>query len=145
MADQRIRVQAASSVRPASPNMRSPVLPPRPNWHDRAACSGREEIEFFPDREEAAAAEELNTQFCRTCPVRVTCLAGALQRDDYGIWAGTTRPERLKLTRSRSRVKCPRCRCQTLVSVDDHDICHGCGVSWKTEREHGEQRKRDDQ
>jgi WhiB family redox-sensing transcriptional regulator len=43
--------------------------------------------------------------FCRTCPVRMECLAHALdQRIEFGVWGGTTERERRALLRSRPHV-----------------------------------------
>ena len=140
----RNRVQASGSLQTASLVGGAPVLPPRPHWHDQAACNGATDVDFFPDAAEAKKAGELNDDFCRFCPVRVTCLAGALKRGDHGIWAGTTRDERRKLMRTRPRAKCPKCQCQTLIPIDEYDVCHSCGVSWKTGRRHGEQDQIDD-
>lgn len=141
----RVHIQARGSLATVAPGTRTPVLPPRPNWHDRAACDGHDELNFFPDAGEALAAEALKNLYCRTCPVWATCLSGALARKDYGIWAGTTTQERNKLIRSRDRAKCPLCRCETLITIDTHDICHGCGVSWRTENRPPEQDASDDQ
>lgn len=85
-------------------------------------------------------ASDLERQYCRRCPVMVLCMGSALRNGDTGIFAGTTTAQRRKLARIRDRVKCPKCGCGKLVSVDVHDICAACGASWRTERKNEEGR-----
>lgn len=56
-------------------------------WQDRAACRGRDDVDWLADVLTPAAAA-----VCMDCPVRVDCLADALDREskcDGGIWGGT--------------------------------------------------------
>lgn len=135
MTGTRIRVQG--NIQTASLGGGAPVLPPRPNWQDRAACKSAWSsglVEFIPAEREEAAAKALAKVYCNRCPVRAQCLASALKNKDYGVWAGTTKAQRDKLARTRDRAKCPGCGCKTLISVGGHDLCMACALSWKTER-----------
>lgn len=147
-----LRIRAQGTLQTSSAGGRLPVLPPRPHWHDQAACEkawSHGYVEFVPDGSEEKAAKDLAKTYCNRCPVRPDCLANALVTKSHGIWAGTTKAQRDKLARTRNRVKCPVCLCETLISVDEHDLCMACANSWRTERrtasterpvnEHGDQ------
>jgi WhiB family redox-sensing transcriptional regulator len=72
-------------------------------------CTRHDPELFFPDRQLrpgrnseddpwVAAARRV----CAGCPVRLECLRTALDnREDYGIWGGTTPDERRDMLRSR--------------------------------------------
>lgn len=69
----------------------------RPAWHAQAACRGRGTADFFPARGESV---EPARAVCRGCTVQVECLGYALEAEEprlFGIWAGTTDRQRLKL------------------------------------------------
>lgn len=74
-------------------------LPPRPRWHDQAACLGAGPALFYPEKgvqpEETAAAKAI----CASCPVQVPCREAAVG-EKHGIWGGTTVDDR----RGRRRV-----------------------------------------
>jgi hypothetical protein len=123
---------------------RATVLPANPSWQDSAACKGAQLHQFFPRADEDTVAESLDRMYCRQCPVRVQCLATALKKKDHGIFAGTSTAQRKKLARSRTRAKCPVCSCETLITVDEHDICTACASSWRTDRRPGRHNARDD-
>lgn len=58
---------------------------------------------FFPGESlEDARAQEL-LPLCTGCPVNTECLEFALSRDEYGIWAATTRVQRRRLRRRARR------------------------------------------
>lgn len=75
-----------------------------PNWHQQALCVGEKEELFF-------GASEPNIRppynlgdikrakaLCGGCPVAALCLRSALiNREEYGVWAGTTRKQRKKM------------------------------------------------
>jgi len=75
----------------------------RPEWMDFAACRDMDGDLFFPARgEDVSAAKAV----CRTCVVRPTCLAYALEHDEYwGIWGGTSARQRQQL-----RMRMRRCK-----------------------------------
>ena len=73
---------------------------PFPDWHQEAACVGREESVFFGARDTsmrpALSMSDVNRAkaICASCPVFDSCLEQALgvkgPREEYGIWAGTS-------------------------------------------------------
>ncbi len=127
---------------------RLPVLPPRPLWMDRAACDGTFDPVFtgpgdgdhWTTRVDATGhviteedrAQDAAAKYCDRCPVRVDCLALALKTKSPDVWAGTTLIQRNAMARTRTRLTCPVCRCETLITEREYDICVACGVSWKT-------------
>ncbi|PZS23911.1 MAG: WhiB family transcriptional regulator [Acidimicrobiales bacterium] len=66
----------------------------RPRWWVEAACRGCPHELFYPEPSEDA---EQPKAICRGCQVRADCLEEAMARPDrldYGVWGGTTPPER---------------------------------------------------
>lgn len=73
----------------------------RLSWQADAACRGVSPDLFFPEDE---ASETAAKAICATCPVRVSCLAFALAREQrYGIWGGLNERERRKISPSEAR------------------------------------------
>jgi WhiB family redox-sensing transcriptional regulator len=70
-----------------------------------AACLGRDDIEWVPDRE---SFDEPNTRralsVCGGCVLRVQCAEWALANHEIGLWGGTTTDERARLRRDRRQV-----------------------------------------
>lgn len=97
-------------------------------WQQDAPCVTAD-FDFVPDRETDEGAVEAQA-WCRTCPVRTTCLAWAMLYGAEGYWGGTTTYQRNQLRRVRTRAKCPLCLGTALVYEDPHELCLGCGVSW---------------
>ena len=66
-------------------------------WRFDAACEPRTgDAYFVPARGDTRPAKIT----CRSCPVRLDCLAHALEHDEQdGIWGGLTRGERVALAR----------------------------------------------
>jgi WhiB family transcriptional regulator, redox-sensing transcriptional regulator len=63
-----------------------------PGWRTRGLCQSVDPETFFPAPSESAEAA---IALCRTCPVRGSCLAWALEAGDlHGVWGGTTARER---------------------------------------------------
>jgi WhiB family transcriptional regulator, redox-sensing transcriptional regulator len=72
-----------------------------PNWHSQANCLGINETTFFgssvpTDRPPYTLTDIKNARsLCYGCPVFDICLRHALEeREEYGVWAATTRRER---------------------------------------------------
>lgn len=80
------------------------------SWQDKAACKGKEPDLWFPDGN--ASTREAKA-VCAECPVRVECLAYAIEtRTDTGIWGGLTEAERrgvLRRNRPPRRLLCDVC------------------------------------
>ena len=66
------------------------------SWQANGACRGADPELFFPPTDEEAAVAK---SYCATCPVRVTCLAFSIERNErFGVWGGLTEKERARLT-----------------------------------------------
>lgn len=68
-----------------------------PGWWTEAPCAQADPDAWFPDVGEFAPRDVL--VICRSCPVREACLAVALLKEEYGIWAGTTASDRDEIHR----------------------------------------------
>jgi WhiB family redox-sensing transcriptional regulator len=72
----------------------------RDDWTLRAKCRGMEDA-LFPEASDQKRAKLV----CSGCPVRMECLAEALDhRIEWGVWGGMTERERRLLLRQRSDV-----------------------------------------
>lgn len=61
-----------------------------PNWRDKAACLGREDM-FFPDASDTVAVAKAEA-ICTYCPVLENCREFARKnREEFGVWAGKLR------------------------------------------------------
>lgn len=78
-------------------------------WMQDASCRDEDPEMFFPEPgvgmlDQIATAKEV----CSTCPVRMECLAYAIDnRIEYGVWGGLTRNQRLDLVRQRRLGRSP--------------------------------------
>jgi WhiB family redox-sensing transcriptional regulator len=77
-----------------------------PEWHMLAACCRTDKSVFFgsssPEERPAYTLSSIRKAraICASCPVFNECLAHAIkQREDYGLWAGTTMRQRKELFR----------------------------------------------
>lgn len=71
------------------------------HWQARAACNEVEPDSLFV---QGAAQREVRS-VCQACPVRLECLADALDsRTEFGVWGGLTERERRALRRRRPDV-----------------------------------------
>jgi WhiB family redox-sensing transcriptional regulator len=74
----------------------------RSEWSARAACSQADPDVLFV----SGAAQNRAKQVCMGCPVRVECLADALDSHvEFGVWGGMTERERRALLRRRPDVR----------------------------------------
>lgn len=73
-------------------------------WRIDAKCAGVRGPNMFPNELYRPAVEEAKS-FCESCPVRLECLAEALNNNEkYGIWGGMDAWERGQL-RKKGGVK----------------------------------------
>src|SRR5947208_1093286 len=79
----------------------------RAHWIGRAACAGVDSALFFPAKGENVDAP---MAICSRGPVKIECLALALEHDCQGIWGGTTRRERARLRRPGRLLQGQQCR-----------------------------------
>jgi WhiB family redox-sensing transcriptional regulator len=71
------------------------------DWASDAQCKGRQPDELFV----RGAAQNKAKQLCAGCPVRVECLAEALDNQiEWGVWGGMTERERRAILRKRPNV-----------------------------------------
>jgi WhiB family redox-sensing transcriptional regulator len=76
-----------------------------PEWASRGACRDVDPESLFV----VGAAQHKAKSICMGCPVRVDCLADALDsRAEFGVWGGMTERERRTLLRRRPDVACWR-------------------------------------
>lgn len=85
---------------------------PRENWRAKSKCIGHDPELWFPPRDKTKykviADKAKSICFGRDgmpeCPVRVTCLLYADDRDEtFGIWGGMSHRERNALSRKAAR------------------------------------------
>ncbi|MGV9503585.1 WhiB family transcriptional regulator [Streptomyces sp. NPDC003642] len=83
----------------------APVSTDVPEW-PRPACVGEDPELFFPVSTTGPAAlmqiEEAKA-VCRRCPLMGSCLEGALERNELGVWGGTDEGERRCMKRWAAR------------------------------------------
>ena len=96
--------QRARRARHAPP--RRPALRVTPPALDGAACKGAGTDLFFGPAAEFVTARQLREAeakaICAGCPVRLECLAYALDSGEaYGVWGGATEDERRAMRRQR--------------------------------------------
>jgi WhiB family redox-sensing transcriptional regulator len=70
-------------------------------WREAAACVPvRDEVDFFPDKEDLAGIFRAKA-ICATCPVADVCLSWAVETNQSeGVWGGHTAKERRRLRRT---------------------------------------------
>ena len=74
------------------------------SWQFDAACRSTNMDTFFPSADDDSAAAKA---ICAECPVRMACLAFAIDHSEqFGIWGGLTEKERRRLpAEERERVR----------------------------------------
>src|SRR3954453_7733789 len=83
------------------------------DWTPRAACRNADPDALFVQ----GAAQNRAKIICRACPVRIQCLADALDNQvEFGVWGGMTERERRALPRRRPTVPSWRRLLETAVS-----------------------------
>lgn len=94
-----------------------------------AACAGMNPNLFFPEKE--WMVDPRVTRACQSCVVRDRCLNWALETDQtFGWWGGLSEEQRAAINRTRSRVRCPDCRSESIAELSHVEICRACGLSW---------------
>ncbi len=84
----------------------APATPPasadeRSGWAARGLCVGKDPDELFV----TGAAQRDAARLCSGCPVRLECLADALDNEiEFGVWGGLTERQRRALLRQRPEV-----------------------------------------
>lgn len=90
-------MNVAGNAAKGVPITRIGPLPER-TWARRAACLGHNPDLWFADDKSGSYREA--RQICAACPVRLPCLAWAVEtRTDHGLWGGLAPLERKRLRR----------------------------------------------
>lgn len=77
-----------------------PIIQQNLEWQAKARCLEVDPEIFFPERGGSSKAARA---VCAECEVRVECLRYALgNREQFGIWGGTSERERRKLRKLAS-------------------------------------------
>lgn len=77
-----------------------PIIQQDLQWQGKARCLEVEPEIFFPERGGSSKAARA---VCNECEVRAQCLNYALSnREQFGIWGGTSERERRKLRKRAS-------------------------------------------
>ena len=88
-----------------------------PEWASRGACRDIDPESLFV----VGAAQHKAKLICMGCPVRVDCLADALDsRAEFGVWGGMTERERRTLLRRRPDVLSWRAFFQSVQRADEY-------------------------
>lgn len=116
-----------------------------PEWMEQSRCltaTTQQQQQLFSDK--AAERGKAIASLCSGCPVRLSCLSHALDKQEiHGVWGGC---DELEIRRalwleglsSRRRLKFPKCPgCKAAVSslVTEGNLveCVACTFSWEAE------------
>jgi WhiB family redox-sensing transcriptional regulator len=92
----------------------------RTSWIERARCIEEDPELFFPVGTTGPAIEQVARAkgVCAACPVRIECLAWALDTcQDAGVWGGLVEEERRVIRRARRRARRAATSAGELVGV----------------------------
>lgn len=74
-------------------------VPPFGAWVEQAACQGHDTAMWFRDQHDESSYRDARA-VCAGCPVRLQCLAWALNAGEpHGVWGGLSPKERGRLRR----------------------------------------------
>jgi WhiB family redox-sensing transcriptional regulator len=77
-------------------------------WQTHARCAEVDPEIFFPERGGSSKAARA---VCCDCQVKLECLEYALNnKEQFGIWGGTSERERRRLRKVRAREPCPEAK-----------------------------------
>lgn len=111
------------------------------NWRIYAACGSSDPDLWFP-RSGNSPEQAQALAVCASCPVRLACLAFAVQMEiDFGVWGGVTavdrRPNRKRPRRGKGVRDATRKPCGTPAGYTRHrrrqeDACARCAAAEHT-------------
>jgi WhiB family redox-sensing transcriptional regulator len=99
-------LQARNILAPSLMTQVQELRSPEMDWVVDAPCSNTDPEVFFPDRGDPLGKIARARAVCDGCEIREQCLEYALSADpvdDWGIWAGTTKDERVAIRKERAR------------------------------------------
>jgi WhiB family redox-sensing transcriptional regulator len=73
------------------------------SWYERANCIGTDPEAFYFE-EHQTRMPALVRRICNNCEVRNECLEAGMD-EDWGIWGGMTKSERIRIRRQANRVR----------------------------------------
>jgi WhiB family transcriptional regulator, redox-sensing transcriptional regulator len=86
-----------------------PALAPAPgDWRSLGACRDEDPDLFFPITSQGPSARQVTMAkaVCARCGVQRQCLRFAIEnRQDHGVWGGTTEEERKHMRRASRRAR----------------------------------------
>lgn len=112
------------------------------DWHRRAACLDRTDVNFFPSKgEDPRPARAV----CATCDVQPDCLQSALDRREvHGIWGGMSERERRRLRKDRlRRIVCCACGVEFFSASGRWRRCPECSDERRRETRSGARPQRE--
>lgn len=68
-------------------------------WKRQAACRDLPVSLFYPSRGTPNSEIQAAKNVCHGCPVQPSCFRWAYERNERGIWGGTSKRDRAKLRR----------------------------------------------
>ena len=94
--------RGGSGRRGDDPDGSAPTMPARDTaWTARAVCTGADPDALFV----TGAAQRDAARMCQACPVRLECLADALDHQiEYGVWGGMTERQRRAILKKSPEV-----------------------------------------
>ena len=106
--------------RSAEPHCRTafPVVAEGSEWTVKAVCAGGDPDMLFV----TGAAQREAAKICQACPVRLECLADALDnRIEYGVWGGMTERQRRAVLKKSPEVTNWRVALEGARTSVDHE------------------------
>lgn len=74
------------------------------DWAEEALCNQVDPELFYPEPEGSKLAVRQAKRLCASCPAQRACVEYALRnREEFGVWGGTTEQERRRLFRQADR------------------------------------------
>jgi hypothetical protein len=74
------------------------------NWMSQAKCRGAGPNAIFFEETRPTSVRRAR-KICSACLVSAECLRFAIERQEVGIWAGTTTNQRAKMLRKQRKLK----------------------------------------
>lgn len=107
-----------------------PLATPSRHWRDHSLCLNAG-VDMDPDPSEKTK-NLIAKSLCSGCPVAAQCLRESERADNYGVWGGLTRDERMRLKVRRRDgsgpwiVRCAQCDLACVPPVRDLAKCDSC-------------------
>lgn len=101
-----------------------------PDWR-LGVCRTMDPDLFFADENTNEPGPEVVVA-CGRCAISAMCLHWAMtNKEQFGVWGGTTPKQRRALNRPIARLRCPGCASEAILEEPGTETCLSCGLSWK--------------